>query len=312
MINVFLITSTYLVVLTAIIRYFAVASPFRGRNNNCVKYSGFVSGLVFCVVILTVLPQFLHSQIVPEITINSDNTTETSYTLRSRFNQQHTEVIHNYINRIYPLLSSFLPCTVLIFFNIGLIYQLQRANTARRYVCVGQQITANGGCSCRLTVTLILMFTAHVVLVAPSDVVKYFAFYQMDNQLGDIIACVLNLSQACNFALNFILFVSLNSSFRDTFCQMIAHLFGCKKRRHSSSTTSGVRALEIELLPSSLTTTTCHFRKSRVTAVYQSVQLIDSQLQTSLADLQTFNQNETFSRTSNNNDSFTRRAATYL
>ena len=239
LINVFLITSTYLAVLTAVIRFFAVAFPFRSRNNSCLKHSGFASLLVYCVVLILTAPQFVFYKIVIVKNI-TNNTTHGAviYSLKARFELQSTAIIASYINRIYPVLSSFLPCLILIIFNIGLIYQLHRAKMARRYVCVGQQITstsaASRGCSCRLTVTLILMFTAHIVFVAPSDVIKYFSFYDLGNHLGGIIACVLNLSQASIFALNFVLFISLNSSFRNTFCQMIVHLFRCKKTRHSS------------------------------------------------------------------------------
>ena len=250
LINVFLITSTYLIAFAAIIRYVAVVIPFRSRNNRCIKHIGIVSLLIFCFVTLVTSPQFLFYEIVSfNMTINNTNSL-VLYSLGTRLNQQNTLLFAGYINQVFPVLSSFLPCLVLIAFNVGLIYRLQRAKMARRYVCNGQQITstsaANRGCSRRLTITLILMFTAHIVLVAPSEVIKYFAFYDWADQLGDIIACVLNLTQACNFALNFVLFISTNSSFRSTFCQMIFRLFGCKKKRRNSYIT--VRQFDEEFI----------------------------------------------------------------
>ena len=279
LINVFLISSTYLVVLTAIIRYFAVATPFRSRNNSCVKHSGFASLLIFCVVVFMALPQVLHEMIVRHDGKSNNTSGVSYYTLQTRFNQRYINTIDCYINRIYPVLSSFLPCLILIIFNVGLIYQLRRAKIARRYVCVIPQLAsataADGGCNWRLTITLILMFTAHIVLVAPSDIVKYFAFYDLGDQLGDIIACMLNLMQTCNFALNFVLFISLNSSFRDTFCLMVANLFGCKKRRHSSSM-SVQRHFEAELIDVNQTGVSTNLYRSRPS--YPTRQLtIDSQ-----------------------------------
>ena len=235
LINVFLISSTYLMVIVAIVRYFAVASPFRGRSNSFIRRSGVASAAALCAVVFVTLPQFVHYRIdiiqfydrnLFDVAIDNDTII---YGLVARFAEHHMEAIAYYNNRIQPILSSFLPCLLLIIFNIGLIFRLRRALEVRRNVCLGQQ--TNGGSNCRLSVTLVMMFTAHVLLVSPSDVIKYFEFYSIEQQFGDIIACILNLTQTCNFALNFLLYLSLNSSFRETIRSTMLRVFFCERRR---------------------------------------------------------------------------------
>lgn len=281
LINVFLVTSTYLIVLTALMRYLAVASPFRGRTNCFIRHSGTASICVCFAVLLMVLPQFFLYEVLPleqgfyssSITTNvtmsilstsasansvltaSSTTLLTSatpliYTMEARFAREHTRRLGVYILRVQPVLFSFLPGLLLVFFNVGLIRCLRRAREERRYVCVGQRIgsgspTDGGANGYRLSVTLVVMFTTHIVLVIPSDVIKYFAPYDMT--AGDVIACALNLAQAVNFALNFLLYVSLNATFRDTFSSTASRLFGCKKRRQGfSDSEAGGGVMQLE------------------------------------------------------------------
>lgn len=247
LINVFLVSSTYLIVLTAIMRYWVVASPFHGRSNNFMRHSGLVSACVFACAVLMTLPQFvlhridvLNEELVDNYRLN---TSETLYTFNPRFSQQQTNLIITYIVWIQPVLFSFAPGTCLTVFNTSLIYRLRRAREERQRVAsVGRQRqTRVGGHSSssssssanRLNITLVLMFSAHVILVVPSDVIKYVdALYEDDGEDrgggdGEFAACALNLTQACNFALNFVLYISLNSSFRDVIRTAVGRLLGC-------------------------------------------------------------------------------------
>ena len=254
-INVCLIGSTYLIVLTSIIRYIAIARPFRGRNNSCMRHSGLASLLVLIVVVIMVMPQFLFYKIVSMNVPTGHTKSVHHFTLQVRFKQHRSELLASFINNIQPITSSFVPCLMLIVFNIGLIYQLQRAQISEvtRHVCVSQQLSSTSEerekkHNRRITVKLIFLFTSHIFLVMPSDIVKYFDFYQLPNQLGDIIACVLNLLQACSVALNFLIFVSLNSSFR----YMLRMMLNCKDRRqpphNTSNTSAGIHNVVIELI----------------------------------------------------------------
>jgi hypothetical protein len=281
MINVFLVTSTYLIVLTALMRYLAVASPFTGRTNCFIRHSGSASICVCFAVFVMVLPQFFLYEVLPlqqglhsssittNVTMskiiptakNSVLTTTSStilftsatplfYTMEVRFAKKHTKRLGVYILRVQPVLFSFLPGLLLVFFNVGLIRCLRRAKEERRYVCIGQRIgsgspTDGGVNGYRLSVTLVVMFITHIVLVIPSDVIKYFAPYDMP--AGDVIACALNLAQAVNFALNFLLYVSLNATFRDTFNSTARRLFGCEKRRQGfSDSEAGGGVMQLE------------------------------------------------------------------
>lgn len=293
-------------------RYWAVASPFSGRSNCCIRRSGIVSACVFCLVTLMTLPQFVLYDVVmltdnsstapamatTAVPVASSNASfsagvasvaaavsraeerewrdgdedEVMYAMQPLF--AGADAIDFYLSRIMPVLTSFLPCTLLVIFNVGLIWRLRQAmrNRHQYLVTLRQTASAPGGhsrypgsvmeqgrgqsgyggwsskasthtssvgsnsCSRRLTATLVLMFTAHVVLVAPSDVVKYYdALYDLDNSVGDLVSCALNLSLACNFALNFLLFVALNSSFRAT---LATSLIGCSRRTSSSTSVS--------------------------------------------------------------------------
>lgn len=250
LINVFLISSTYLIIYTAAMRYFAVASPFRGRSNGFLRYSGQVSVFTVFLVTLMTLPQFfLHKIVMETADTNQSIDTEMFFTVAARFDDDSTEAISVYITRVVPVLSSFLPCLLLVIFNVGLICQLRRATNVRRNACLERQPTHRSGheeCNRRLTVTLIVMISAHIILVLPSDVIKYFDIYEMTGSVGDIVACVLNLSQACNFALNFLLYISMNSTFRETL--QLKSCPKCARSRKSHYSSTSWKATETEFL----------------------------------------------------------------
>lgn len=264
LINVFLVSSTYLIVLTALMRYLAVASPFTGRTNCFVRHSSTASLCVCCIVTLMVLPQFFVNNVVPATRVHSisnlTNETQISvqYTMKFRFAYNQTLALGKYILHVQPVLFSFVPGFLLVLFNVGLIRCLRRAKEERRYVCVGQRVTtsaASGSTSCRLSVTLVVMFTAHVLLVVPSDVIKYFALYNLE--AADFIACALNLAQAINFSFNFLLYISLNTAFRDAISTTFSRLFGCKKQRFSSSESGAMMQMQMESLRLSYSGGTC-------------------------------------------------------
>ena len=236
-------------------------SPFRGRSGNFHRYNGYLLSGLFVLAFFLHIPQLARNEIVSlpansrllfsltgmeqyevstitnnTTSIHTDNSSNILYSVGARFQEYHMTWIQNYASYALPVVTSFLPCLLLIIFNVGLIYQLKLVQNERSQIYAQPGNSNVSGCNIRINVVLVIMICAYIVLVSPSDVMKYVEVYDVsDYQIDDIVTCSLNLAQTCNFALNFMLYISFNSKS----CEMLLTFFlrfccccCCHKKSH--------------------------------------------------------------------------------
>ena len=120
-ITIFIISSTWLIVVMAAERYIAVCHPLRARKLISLRRTRTSIVLVFVVCVLTTIPIFLEKSIEPCL---SDG--RRVLVVRSRSEKSVT------LRRIlWALFFDFIPCAALVYFNLCLIVQIRRAKRLR-------------------------------------------------------------------------------------------------------------------------------------------------------------------------------------
>ncbi|RUS70629.1 hypothetical protein EGW08_021605, partial [Elysia chlorotica] len=120
-ITIFIISSTWLIVVMAAERYIAVCHPLRARKLISLRRTRTSIVLVFVTCALTTIPIFLEKRIEPCL---ADG--RRVLVVRKRSEQSVT------LRRIlWSLFFDFIPCAALVYFNLCLIVQIRRAKRLR-------------------------------------------------------------------------------------------------------------------------------------------------------------------------------------
>lgn len=226
MITTFGLISTWLIVITAAIRYVATCFPLHtdvalGHTGSCVAIL-----VTYFACALANLPSFYLFQAREYRTTNGTEVRllidlgDFNHTTRQGF-------VFHWMRAVTVI---FVPGVLLSFFNIRLIQTLHRSDIIRR-----RHIRTDGGGVCsavrchhhpsrnRLNVTLVAVIVMFFCLVYPCELLDFFAHLTplgrsslVDREVLLVARMVLNTLQLFHFALNFILYCTFNAQFRRT------------------------------------------------------------------------------------------------
>ena len=210
--NIFVTCSTWLTVVMASARYLAICHPLHARGFINLCGTKITITLVFIFSILLNLPSFWLKTMVKRNF--SENCTIYRITFGDVFKNETFEYSYQ---ALWAVVAVFLPIMVLAFCNICLIRALQQSMHMQRKYRVNRPKQDSGH---RITPTLITIVVLFMVLVVPSEIIKFTNFIlekQDKHSQGLRYAKVItNFLQASNFAINFILYCILNKHFRNT------------------------------------------------------------------------------------------------
>ena len=226
LINLFLMISTWLIVVMAVNRYIVVVYPLHARSVLGTVRTFVTICLVFFLSLLLTFPYFLH------LTVGSCSSLSGApmYQVESRWGGSSSKHRHShhpllsrtlkvYIRWVWPVVADFVPVLILAFCNARLIRELRHAISSRRRSCHGQVVRDS---SHKVTLTLVIIVLMLLLLVSPSEILRFINPFKSWGEVGHVVAAVTNVMQTCNFAFNFVLYCVVNANFRQTIRAMFS------------------------------------------------------------------------------------------
>ena len=225
-ISLFIMTSTWLILVLAIERYIVLYYPFQAKTWLSVRRTEVVIGAVYVISVLFTLPYFINFRIRSCIGLDSRIRLERVPQLVEGSNVAHVSRI--FIQHVWPAVAVFLPLAVLVFCNVALIQGLRKVRKTRRLSCPGQSVKEG---NVRITLTLIIIVATALLLVTPAAIFKVLNPYSLLGPHGTVVSAVLNLLQTVSFAFNFVLYCVVDKHFR-LMCRMtlLSHCTACSRR----------------------------------------------------------------------------------
>lgn len=216
LVNIFLLCSTWLTVFMATARYLAICHPLHARS--IINLHGTRIGIALILVgsVLLNLPQFWQYALVPKQC--AEYCTCYSKTGGALVKRPRLDYAYKVV---WAVLGTFIPVAVLAFCNCCLIRALRQSLRMQRRYRANAPPRDSGH---HITPTLITIVVLFIVLVVPSEILKFIKLVMLapgassaaNFHMYQAATVVTNFMQACNFAVNFVLYCVINVHFRQT------------------------------------------------------------------------------------------------
>lgn len=229
--NIFLLSGTWLTVTMAISRYLVVCRPMHARvfiglrGTRAVLIGDFVGSLILN------LPRFWHYVPVQHPCSESGITTVSPLRCPCHYHVKQIGALYNdkvfvfTYSIVTSIVGIFGPLLILTGCNVCLVWALRRSQQLqKRSMASPQALQTRAESRHRITPTLIALIVLFIVLVTPSEVVNFFREH-IDSTSGFLIfktsTKIFNFLPLINFAVNFVLYCILNVHFRETFRDVV-------------------------------------------------------------------------------------------
>ena len=166
-------TSTWVVVVMAFNRYFAITKPLVHHRIITVKYISIELVVIFVLCVAYNIPRFFEYN--TDISQNSTSATDAYFS--SKENQKHSTLYTNKYYQVYYKILSFLilvlfiPLVMLTYFTFKLIKEIKRSNARRKELLKGSYFAkASNNLAAEeqsITITLIVVVIAFILFRIP-------------------------------------------------------------------------------------------------------------------------------------------------
>ena len=227
-INIFIMTSTWITVTMATERYLAICQPLKSRNIISLDRTKLVIVFVYFLSAIINVPVFWRYQIQSRTCFNiTSGKNITTYSIKPQVLYNDERFDHAY-RAIWAVVGNFVPLLLLLIFNIALMREIHKSYAMRKQMNGNAGIRSRSAndaeASHRITVTLVAIVVMFFILVAPSEILKHVAFLiggnLSDNYTYLTIEIITNVMQTINFSANFILYCIINPTFRRSMKEM--------------------------------------------------------------------------------------------
>ena len=209
LVTTFILSSTWITVALAMLRYLAICHPFRIRRIDGNLCSKIVYSSIFILSAITNIPSFYQFKI---LTLELGN--ETMYLIDIGYmdNRQTAGKIFQIFHLLFFLVF---PLALLVFCNISLIRALRKSQRIRQQFNVPTHLAKSQN---RITLMLIIIAVSFLILVLPSEIMGFFIdFVKMDYKRTEVFLLMrtfANLLQLISFSCNFLIYCFCNLHFR--------------------------------------------------------------------------------------------------
>ena len=244
LINIFILTSTWLTVTMATSRYLAICHPFRARHMIGLTGTRVSIILVFIVSVMFNIPRFF------EYYVESIRCVDGRYEYLKNMGYMRTQLFARTIYVwAYFTIGIFLPLVLLAFCNICLVKALRESSKLRRrYRVPAAHVDSNY----RITSILVTIVVMYILFVSPGEILLFL--YERLAQQGTPVYQQLstaveltNVLQTINFACDFVLYFVLNVHFRHAMREMISGIvhkfFRCTASKNTTRKVGGRQPL---------------------------------------------------------------------
>ena len=215
-VNIFIMSSSWLTVVMATSRYLAICHPFRAREIIGMSFAKGSICVVFLVCVLFNLPKFWSIKVDTMPCIGG---WEVYFPMDGYMKQN--AMFRNVYTWLYFLIGLLLPLLTLIYCNTFLLQTLYHSAKMRKKY---SNPNASAESKHQITLTLIIIIIMYILLVLPAEVINFFKDYiKEEHRLTDCFnlgLAIVNCLQAINFAFNFVLYCAINVHFRRTMLEV--------------------------------------------------------------------------------------------
>ena len=210
--NIFLLSSTWLIVVISIERYVAVVYPLKARFLVRVKRTILIDVMVYVISGVFNIPAFLKYKVVRNQALCANE----SVTYILLFTDMY--ISYPFIRQFYRILwtvfGTVVPLALLVICNVRLLVEVYRSR--RRYAAEQRKYSTS-----KITFILIAVILLYLLLVCPSMLLTFFGeIVTSGNEISffryRIAITGTNLAQALNFAMNFLLYCVISKPFRES------------------------------------------------------------------------------------------------
>lgn len=221
--NVFIKTSTWLTMVIAMARYLGICYPLRARILIGLLSTKIAVAVSFVVWILLSLPLMWTYKIV-DVDLVIDNRTMKYLLDAGTFGRNMT--LKMTFTYIWAIIGYFIPVAILTFCNVCLIRALRQSEVLRAQSTRGQSKTSRD-IHQKITVTLICLVGMFILLVSPSEFLHFYLDIGIAKHFTsqELAVVITNLLQTINFSCHFVLYVTVNVTFRRTLIKVMSIVY---------------------------------------------------------------------------------------